>query len=108
MVDPLTYFSFQPVLHDSCNKGHGVCFTICGMVHMKEPLQLIRKSSPCGSSRKEIFYLTYSTLFIYGYIVSEMVCMCVCVCIYICICIYILICTVNIVNLNILGFHLMS
>ena len=22
MVDPLSYFSFQPVLHDKCNKGH--------------------------------------------------------------------------------------
>ena len=75
---------------------------------MKEPLQLIRKSSPCGSSRKEIFYLTYSTLFIYGYMVSEIWYVCVCVFLYIYICIYILICTVNIVNLNILGFHLMS
>ena len=23
-VDPLSYFSFQPVLHDWCNKGHGM------------------------------------------------------------------------------------
>ena len=24
-VDPLRYFSFQPVLHDWCNKGRGMC-----------------------------------------------------------------------------------
>ena len=42
-VDPLSYFSFQPVLHDWCNKG-------CEMVHIKEPLLLIEKSSLCGGS----------------------------------------------------------
>ena len=49
-VDPLSYFSFQPVLHDWCNKGRGMCYPVCGMVHMKEPLLLIEKSSPCGGS----------------------------------------------------------
>ena len=24
-VNPLSYFSFQPVLHDWCNKGRGMC-----------------------------------------------------------------------------------
>ena len=43
-------FSFQPVLHDSCNKGRGMCYPVCGMVHIKEPLLLIDKSSLCGSS----------------------------------------------------------
>ena len=50
-VDPLSYFSFQPVLHDWCNKGRGMCYPVCGMVHIKEPLLLIKKSSPCGASR---------------------------------------------------------
>ena len=50
-VDPLSYFSFQPVLHDWCNKGCGMCYHVCGMVHTKEPLLLIRKSSLCGGSR---------------------------------------------------------
>ena len=45
-VDPLSYFSFQPVLHDWCNKG----YPVCGMVHIKEPLLLIDKSSLCGGS----------------------------------------------------------
>ena len=49
-VDPLSYFSFQPVLHNWCNKGHGMCYPVCGMVHIKEPLLLIDKSSLCGGS----------------------------------------------------------
>ena len=36
MVDPLSYFSFQPVLHDWCNKGRGMYYPVCGMVHIKE------------------------------------------------------------------------
>ena len=43
-VDPLSYFSFQPVLHDWCNKGHGMCYPVCGMTHIKEPLLLINQS----------------------------------------------------------------
>ena len=50
MVDPLSYFSFQPVLHHWCNKGRGMCYPVCGMVHIKEPLLLIGKSSLCGGS----------------------------------------------------------
>ena len=49
-VDPLSYFSFQPVLHDWCNKGRGMCYPVCWMVHIKEPLLLIDKSSLCGGS----------------------------------------------------------
>ena len=50
VVNPLSYFSFQPVLHDWCNKDRGMCYPVCGMVHIKEPLLLIGKSSPCGRS----------------------------------------------------------
>ena len=28
-----------------------MCYPVSGMVHIKEPLLLIRKSSPCGGSR---------------------------------------------------------
>ena len=49
-VDPLSYFSFQPVLMYWCNKGRGMCYPVCGMVHIKEPLLLIDKSSLCGGS----------------------------------------------------------
>ena len=50
IVDPLGYFSFQPVLHDWYNKGHDMCYPVSGMMHIKEILLLIRKSSPCGRS----------------------------------------------------------
>ena len=42
--NPLSYFLIQPVLHDWCNKGHGMCYPVCGMVHIKEPLLLIDKN----------------------------------------------------------------
>ena len=45
---PIELFSFQPVLHDWYNKGHGMCYPVCGMVHIAEPLLLIGKSSLCG------------------------------------------------------------
>ena len=48
---PLSYFSLQPVLHDWCNKGCGMSYPVCGMVHIKEPLLLINKNSLYGSSR---------------------------------------------------------
>ena len=38
MLDPLSYFSVQPVLHDWCNKDHGMGCPVCGMVHIKEHL----------------------------------------------------------------------
>ena len=51
MADPLSYFSFQPLPQDWCNKGCGMCYPVYGMVHIKESLLLIGKSSPCGGSR---------------------------------------------------------
>ena len=50
MVDPLSNFSFQPVLHDWCNKGRGKCYLVYVMMHIKEQLLLIGKSSLCGGS----------------------------------------------------------
>ena len=44
MVNPLSYFLFQPVHHDLYNNGHGMCYP-CGIVHIKEHLLLIEKSS---------------------------------------------------------------
>ena len=41
---------FVGFLHDWCNKGRGMCYPVCGMVHIKEPLLLIGKSSLCGGS----------------------------------------------------------
>ena len=41
---PLNYFSFQPVIHDWFNKGRGMCYPVCGMVHIK-------KTTCCSSER---------------------------------------------------------
>ena len=38
IVDPLSYFLFEPVFHDLCNKGRGMCY----------PLLLIVQRSPCS------------------------------------------------------------
>ena len=43
-------YSFQPVLHYWCNKGRGMCYPVCGMMHIKEPLLLSGKSSLYGGS----------------------------------------------------------
>ena len=61
MVDPLRYFSFQPVFYDWCNRGRGMCYPVCEMVHIKEPLVLIDKRSPCSGGNG--FPLTLSEWF---------------------------------------------
>ena len=30
--------------------GCGMCYPVCGKMHIKEPVQIIRKSSPCDGS----------------------------------------------------------
>ena len=45
---PIELFLVQPVLNDLCNKGRGMCYPDCGTMHIKEPLLLMGKSSPCG------------------------------------------------------------
>ena len=61
----------QPVLHDWCNKGRGICYPVCGMVHIKEPLMLIGKSNPCGGSAFPLslseWSLTICLTFIHSY-----------------------------------------
>ena len=62
MVDSLSYFLFQLVLHDWFNKGHGMCYPVCVVMHIKEPLLLIGKSSPCDDS---MFALSLSEMVLY-------------------------------------------
>ena len=50
MVESSSYLSSQPVLHNWFNKGRGMCYPVCGIVHIKEPLLLIGKSNSCGGS----------------------------------------------------------
>ena len=45
MADPFSYFSFQPVFQNWFNKGHGMHYPLCQMVHKKDPLLLIGKSN---------------------------------------------------------------
>ena len=42
-VESLSYFSFQPGLHDWCNKGRGMCYPVCGVVHIKKHLAVKRE-----------------------------------------------------------------
>ena len=36
MVYLLNYFSFQPVVHDWCNKCRGMCNIVCWIMHIQE------------------------------------------------------------------------
>ena len=48
---PIELFLVPASVHDWCIKeGSGMCYPVCWMMHIKEPLLLIGKSSPCGSS----------------------------------------------------------
>ena len=48
--EPIELFLVPASAHDWCNKGRGMCYPVCGMVHIKEPLLLIGNSSLCGGS----------------------------------------------------------
>ena len=39
-----------PAISHRVTKARGMCHPVCGMMHIKEPLQLIGHSSPCGGS----------------------------------------------------------
>ena len=54
----LCIFSFQPVLHDWINKGCGMYYPVSVMVHIKDPLLLIGKSSPCSGGSKFPFSIS--------------------------------------------------
>ena len=32
---PIKLLLFEPVLHDWCNKGCGMCYPVCGMMYIK-------------------------------------------------------------------------
>ena len=48
---PFELFLVPASVHDWFNKGCGMYYPVCGMMHIKEPLLLIGKSSLCGNSR---------------------------------------------------------
>ena len=39
-----------PACNDWCKNDRGMCYPVCGMMHIKELLLLIGKISPCGDS----------------------------------------------------------
>ena len=65
MVDSLRYFSFQPVLHDRCIKGHGVRYPIFRMVHIKDSLLLFEKSIQYSGSSRFLLLLSDWSFTIY-------------------------------------------
>ena len=49
------------VLHNWCREDRGMCYPVCGMVHIKEPLLLIGKSSLCsGGNSFPVLLLEWS------------------------------------------------
>ena len=82
-VDPLNYFSFQAALHDRCNKGRGMYYPVCGMMHIKEPLLLIGKSSLCGVSGFPLSLSEWSLPLCLVFFYLSRVCVCVYIYIYI-------------------------
>ena len=72
MVDPLSYLSFKPVLHDWCNKGCGMCDLVCRGGAYKLTLGV-----------NKIFYYIYIYIYIYC------VCVCIYIYIYICMCVWV-------------------
>ena len=40
MVDPLSYFTFQAVLHDWCNKGRGMCHPVWDGAYKRKMLYI--------------------------------------------------------------------
>ena len=73
-IDPsLSYFIFQSVFHDWCSKDRGMCYPVCEMMHIKEPLLLIGKSSPCGGSGFPLSLSEWSfTICLYHITVNKM------------------------------------
>ena len=49
-IHQVSYFPFQPVVHNWFIKGRGMYCSVYGKVHIKDPLLLIEKSSLCGGS----------------------------------------------------------
>ena len=66
---PWSYFPFQSVDHDWMNKACGLCYPDYEMVHIKDLLLLIEKSSPCSGGSG--FPLS---LFEWSYIIVNKMC----------------------------------
>ena len=47
---PIELFLIPAIAPRLCYKGRGMCYYVCGMMHIKKNLLPIGKSSPCGDS----------------------------------------------------------
>ena len=47
-IDPSRWTNWAISRSSQCSTTGGMCYHVCGMVHIKEPLLLIGKSSPCS------------------------------------------------------------
>ena len=61
------------LIHNWCNKGCGM-YPVSGMMHIKEPLLLIRKSSPCGGSGFPLSYLSGLLPYVWRHITVNKMC----------------------------------
>ena len=56
-----SYSSFQPVLHDWCNKGCDMCYPVCGMVHLRlYGVEHMLKDHSDSERKPAGFYMGYS------------------------------------------------
>ena len=49
-IDPSWDGPIELFLVPRCNKGRGMWYPVCEMMHIRKTLLLIGKSSPCGGS----------------------------------------------------------
>ena len=49
---PIKLFLVPTSAPQLVNKSCGICYPVCGMMHIKEPLLLIGKSSPCSADSR--------------------------------------------------------
>ena len=71
--DPLCYFSSKPVLHDSCSKDRSMCYPVCGLGRIKEPLLLIeRVSHVVGQRVSSLTKWSFTTIYLRHINVNKM------------------------------------
>ena len=63
MVGPLGYFSLKSVPHDWRNKDHGMCYPVCGMMHIKESERVAHVAAAGFLSLYEWFFTICLTLY---------------------------------------------
>ena len=52
----LNNVSFQPVLYDWCNKDSGMCYPVCGMMHIKDLLLPVENISFFAFAIRMVLY----------------------------------------------------